>query len=141
MKVREILHSGDFLDYDGNTIRVKFEHYKDIHLNINTTELVTPANGGEYIIEVWVNDNSKEYNYTTFVPGADEFISMNWISLSVIFKEDYINDEGYTVTKYKLTVKAKTGSTTRKGTAEIAVSGYSDVSTYPEFTKTIKITQ
>lgn len=141
MKVREILHSGDFLDYDGNTIRVKFEHYKDIHLNINTTELLIPAIGGEYIIEVWVNDNSKEYKYTTFVPGADEFISMNWISLSVIFNEDYVNDEGYTVTKYKLKVNEKRGDTMRKGTAEITVSGYSDVSTYPEFTKIIKITQ
>lgn len=141
MIVREILHSGDFLDYDGNTIRVKFEHYKDIHLNINTTELVAPANGGEYIIEVWVNDNSEEYKYTTFVPGGDEFDSWKWIEMSIIFNEDYVNDEGYTVTKYKLTVKAKTDSTMRKGTAEIAVSGYSDDLTYPEFTKIIKITQ
>lgn len=140
MKVREILHSGDFLDYDGNTIRVKFEHYKDIHLNINTTELIVPTNGGEYIIEVWVNDNSKSYTYGTAVVD-DEFHSYKWIALNRIFNEVYINDEGYTVTKFKLTVNAKTDSTTRKGTAEITVSGYSDVSTYPEFTKIIKITQ
>ena len=140
MKVREILHSGDFLDYDGNTIRVKFEHYKDIHLNINTTELVAPANGGEYIIEVWVNDNSEKYTYGTAVVD-DEFHSYKWIALTRIFNEEYINDEGYTVTKFKLIVNAKTDSTMRNGSASIYVSGYSDDLTYPEFTKIIKITQ
>lgn len=92
--MKKILHSGQFLDYDGNTIRVTF--YKEKHLWVSTTSIVAPYTGGEYMVEVW-SDIGDAVIYDS---------RYDWIS-DPIFQGSYKNSEGHTVYKYKIQIAGR----------------------------------
>lgn len=91
--MKKILHSGQFLDYDGNTITITF--YQEKHLWVSTTIINAPYTGGEYEVEVWSD-----------VGFADirDFDS-DWVSLRSL--GSYINADGHTVFRYKIIVEGR----------------------------------
>lgn len=92
--MKKILHSGEFLDYDGNTIRVTF--YKEKHLWVSRSSITAPYTGGEYEIEVW-SDIGDAVIYDS---------QYDWIS-DPIFGGSYKNSEGHTVYKYKIQISGR----------------------------------
>lgn len=92
--MKKILHSGEFLDHDGNIIRVSF--YKEKHLWVSTTSIVAPYTGGEYMVEVW-SDIGDAVIYDS---------QYDWIS-DPIFQGSYKNSEGHTVYKYKIQIAGR----------------------------------
>ena len=102
--MKKILHSGQFLDYDGNTIKVTF--YKEKHLWISRRSITSPRSGGDFEVEVWSDAGEAiiyERNY-------------NWVEL--IPNGSYINNEGHSV--YKYIFRVASGSA-RTGTFNVAV--------------------
>lgn len=91
--MKKILHSGEFLDYDGNTIRVSF--YKEYHLWVSTSVISAPYTGGEYDLEVWSDAG--------YVKIRD-FVA-DWFSVRSL--GDYKNDEGLTVSKYRIIITGR----------------------------------
>ena len=108
--MKKILHSGQFLDYDGNTIKVTF--YKEKHLWISKRSIVSPASGGEFEVEVWSDAGEAkiyERNY-------------DWVELET--NGSYINKEGYSVYKYIFRVASNNGvliGSSRTGTFNVGV--------------------
>lgn len=92
--MKKILHSGEFLDYDGNTIRVTF--YKEKHLWVSRSSITAPYTGGEYEVEVW-SDVGDAVIYDS---------QYDWIS-DPIFQGSYKNNEGHTVYKYKIQIAGR----------------------------------
>lgn len=92
--MKKILHSGEFLDHDGNIIRVSF--YKEKHLWVSTTSIVAPYTGGEYTVEVWSDIGDAVIYDSTY----------DWIS-DPIFQGSYKNSEGHTVYKYKIQISGR----------------------------------
>lgn len=102
--MKKILHSGQFLDYDGNTIKVTF--YKEKHLWISKNLIVSPQSGGEFEVEVWSD-------------AGDAIIYENdydWVEL--ISNGAYKNSEGQWVYKYIFKVAA---GSARTGTFSVSV--------------------
>ena len=91
--MKKILHSGEFLDYDGNTIRVSF--YKEYHLWVSTTSITAPYTGGEYDLEVWSDAG--------YVKIRD--FDADWFSVSRL--GNYKNSEGHTVYKYRIIITGR----------------------------------
>ena len=91
--MKKILHSGEFLDYDGNTIRVSF--YKEYHLWVSTSVISAPYTGGEYDLEVWSDAG--------YVDIRD--FDADWFSVRSL--GDYKNDEGLTVSKYRIIITGR----------------------------------
>ena len=92
--MKKILHSGQFLDYDGNTIKITF--YQEKHLWVSTTSITAPYTGGEYEVEVWSD-------------VGDAWIAdsgYDWIS-DPIFINRYTNSEGHAVYKYKIVITGR----------------------------------
>lgn len=92
--MKKILHSGQFLDYDGNTITITF--YQEKHLWVSRTSITTPYTGGEYEVEVWSD-------------VGDAWISdsqSTWVSDPQLLGS-YTNDEGHRVYKYKFVVDGR----------------------------------
>ena len=50
--MKKILHSGEFVNYEGKTIRVSF--YIEKHLWVSRSEIEVSALGGTYDVEVWI---------------------------------------------------------------------------------------
>lgn len=92
--MKKILHSGEFLDHDGNIIKVTF--YQEKHLWVSTTSIVAPYTGGEYIVEVWSDAGDALIYDSTY----------DWIS-DPIFQGSYKNSEGHTVYKYKIQISGR----------------------------------
>lgn len=92
--MKKILHSGQFLDYDGNIIKVTF--YQEKHLWVSRTSIVAPYTGGEYEVEVW-SDVGDAVIYDS---------QYEWIS-DPIFQGSYKNSEGHTVYKYKIQIAGR----------------------------------
>ena len=129
--MKKILHSGQFIDYDGNTIKVSF--YKEYHLWVSRTSITAPYTGGEYDIEIWSD-----------VGDADirDFDS-DWVSLRSL--GSYINADGHTVYKYKIIV-AGSGTLIGSGRTMTLTANISDrlvdTTGYEgDLTKTITITR
>ena len=130
--MKKILHSGQFLDYDGNTIKVTF--YKEKHLWISRNLIVSPLSGGEGEVEVW-SDAGDAIIYER---------DYDWVEL--ISNGSYINSDGHNVYKYIFKVaegSARTGrfSVSVESNWDSEVDGdWNDWDTH-EFDKTITITR
>lgn len=128
----KILHSGEFLDYEGNTIRVTF--YEEKHLWMNMSDIHAPAQGGVYLIHLWSD-----------VGGAFLYSSdYEWVS-NPAYVESYTNKDGYIVNVYRVVI-----SNMPSGTIERSAKLYADVEFYnpdemdgyeDSMIKTITITQ
>lgn len=121
--MKKILHSGQFIDYDGNTIRVSF--YTENHLWVSTTSIWSPYTGGEFTVDVW-SDAGRAYISSS---------STDWITYSV--SKYYITKEGYEATQYKVKIAERpfVGVPNQRGTLNVVVSGDTTL------TKTISITR
>lgn len=108
--MKKILHSGDFLDYNGNTIRVSF--YEEKHLWISRKNLIDlPQAGCELEVEVWSD------------AGTANIVSTptSWINITPITR--YNNKDGYITTKYKIVITSRTtGLTGRTASLKVSVS-------------------
>lgn len=107
--MKKILHSGDFLDYNGNTIRVSF--YEEKHLWISRKNLIDlPHAGCELEVEVWSDAGTAGINPSSF----------NWVSATPTSR--YTNKDGCIVTKYKITVAASQSNIVRGATLMAGVT-------------------
>lgn len=126
--MKKILHSGEFLDYNGNTIRVSF--YEEKHLWISKKNLVDlPKAGCEIEVEVWSD------------AGTANIVSApsSWFNITPIAK--YNNKDGCVVTRYKIVVTGRTTGVSRSASLKVSVSLYSmDFSGYDTTTLTDTIT-
>lgn len=127
--MKKILHSGQFLDYDGNTIKVTF--YKEKHLWVSRTSITTPYTGGEYEVEVW-SDAGDAVIYDS---------AYDWISHPT-FIESFTRN-GCTVYKYKITVAGRPlMGYTQTGDLNVGVETTTDTTGYEgSLNKTITITR
>ena len=121
--MKKILHSGEFLDYDGNTIRVTF--YTETHLWVSKTTIGVPYTGGDITVEVW-SDAGRAYIKSK---------SADWVSHSV--SSYYTTKDGYQATRYKVSVQGREfmGVPNQKATLDVGVNNDSSL------TKTITITR
>ena len=92
--MKKILHSGQFLDYDGNIIRITF--YQEKHLWVSRTSITTPYTGGEYDVEVWSDVGDAYINDSP----------VSWID-DPIYQGSYKNSDGHTVYKYKIKIAGR----------------------------------
>lgn len=126
MKIlKNILHSGDFLAYDGNTIRVTFETRKEINSyitidGINTNTIDAPAKGGTYMVHFWVNDETYLTNYQKVIVGIsyqdftnnEQFVTLTQLS-------DIVLEDGYPHKRYELKVNAVNSPETLTRTGKV----------------------
>lgn len=108
--MKKILHSGQFLDYDGNIIKVTF--YKEKHLWISKRSIESPASGGDFEVEVWSDAGHAEIYERDY----------DWVEL--ISNGAYINNEGHSVYKYIFRVASNNGvliGSSRTATFNVAV--------------------
>jgi hypothetical protein len=93
--MKKILHSGQFLDYDGNTIKITF--YQEKHLWVSRTNITAPYTGGEYDIEIWTDVDG-----TPLLRDGEGNDYKDWLRIGRV--ETYTTQDGYNATKYRLTV-------------------------------------
>lgn len=91
--MKKVLHSGEFLDHDGNTIRVTF--YEEKHLWVSLSSITSPFTGGDYEVEVWSDAGEAE------IYGSP----IDWLTISFI--GSYRNKEGHNVYKYKFSITGR----------------------------------
>lgn len=91
--MKKILHSGQFIDYDGNTIKITF--YQEKHLWVSTSVISAPYTGGEYDLEVWSDAG--------YVDIRD--FDADWFSVRSL--GNYKNSEGHTVDKYRIIITGR----------------------------------
>ena len=120
--MKDILHSGSFLDYDGNTITVTF--YTQTHLWVSNTSIWCPYTGGDYEVEVWSDSGSAEIAPSQY----------SWITLSE--PKTYTNKYGYVVSRYTITIEGRNfvGVPNQRGSLSVRVIG-------DDLKKTISITR
>lgn len=94
--MKKILHSGKFLDYDGNTITITF--YQEKHLWVSRTSIVDGGSGGEYDVDVWSDAGDAEIYITKHDWVECEFVSRT------------VNTDGIPVYKYRFTIASNGGS-------------------------------
>lgn len=105
--MKKILHSGQFLDYDGNIIKVTF--YKEKHLWISKRSIVSPASGGEFEVEVWSDAGEAKIYERDY----------DWVELET--NGSYINKEGHSVYKYIFKVAKNNSGPSRTATFSVGV--------------------
>lgn len=107
--MKKILHSGQFIDYDGNIIKITF--YQEKHLWVSKKYITTPPTGGEIEIEVWSDVGD------AWIAGSE----INWIN-NPVFDGSYENADGNTVYKYKIFVHDRPSfGHTQTGTLDVYV--------------------
>lgn len=131
--MKKILHSGQFLDYDGNTIKITF--YQEKHLWVSTTSITAPYTGGEYEVEVW-SDVGDAVLYDS---------AYDWIS-DPISQGSYMNADGHRVYKYKIQISGRPFvgvSTTGSLNVGVEINDYGQLEGYDreQLKKTITITR
>ena len=131
--MKKILHSGQFIDYDGNTIKITF--YQEKHLWVSRTNITAPYTGGEYEVEVW-SDVGDALIYDS---------AYDWIS-DPISQGSYKNSDGHTVYKYKIQIKGRDFvgvATTGSLNVGVEIYGVDDWNEWDEHTlnRTITITR
>lgn len=131
--MKKILHSGQFLDYDGNIIKITF--YQEKHLWVSRTSIVAPYTGGEYVVEVWSDAGVAYINDST----------VSWID-DPIYQGSYKNSDGHTVYKYKIKIAGRPllGNTqTATFNVMVDISNPEEYNDYDDttLTKTITITR
>lgn len=92
--MKNILHSGEFLDYDGNTIRVTF--YKEKHLWVSRSSITAPPTGGAYEFDVWTDVDG----YPCLRDGEGDDYT-DWVTIRKV--GSYTTKDGCAATKYILT--------------------------------------
>lgn len=98
MAVETLLHSGQFTDYDGNTIKV--EIFKKVDFNVMPASLSFGVVGASSTLSIWSRDGDAEL----YDPQVD------WLSWSQIKAEKLPGSDYYKYT-YRITVTANnTGS-------------------------------
>lgn len=121
--MKKILHSGEFLDHDGNTIRVTF--YTQNNLWISKSVIITPPTGGTYSVEVWSDAGDAEIFDSPY----------DWIE--PIQTGSYINKDGYSVYQYNIIVSGRSElGEERTVTLNVGVDGG-----VGDYNKTITITR
>lgn len=137
--MKKILHSGEFLDYDGNTIKITF--YQEKHLWVSRSSITAPYTGGEYDIDIWTDVEEGE----PYLRDGDGEDYADWLSISRV--ESYTTKDGYTAAKYRLTVIGRKPDSliggTKTGTLTFIIedAGYPDGYEGEPLTKTITITR
>lgn len=125
--MKKILHSGEFVNYEGKTIRVSF--YIEKHLWVSVSEIEVSALGGTYEVEVWSDAGD------ALIYDSQE----SWIGLSS--NGMYVNNEGHNVYKYKITVKRNSvgigGTNPRTGVLNVGVELYYDIASDTEYEDTL----
>jgi hypothetical protein len=125
--MKKILHSGEFVNYEGKTIRVSF--YIEKHLWVSVSEIEVSALGGTYEVEVWSDAGD------ALIYNSQE----SWIGLSS--NGMYVNNEGHNVYKYKITVKRNSvgigGTNPRTGVLNVGVELYYDIASDTEYEDTL----
>jgi hypothetical protein len=125
--MKKILHSGEFVNYEGKTIRVSF--YIEKHLWVSVSEIEVSALGGTYEVEVWSDAGD------ALIYDSQE----SWIGL--YSNGMYVNNEGHNVYKYKITVKRNSvgigGTNPRTGVLNVGVELYYDIASDTEYEDTL----
>lgn len=118
MIITETLHSGEFLDYEGNIIRVTFTKDKELGIFLSPSTVNVGKDGGEFIIEAYINVADGKLSGTSVMGDA-----YSWgVTLQSMYKDDYVNADGYTVHKYKLTIPKNTSGTARESKDDVGFS-------------------
>jgi hypothetical protein len=134
MIITKTLHSGEFLDYEGNIIRVTFTKDTELELFFSQYTVDVGKDGGEFIIETYIN-NAGDYSFISSVTGN----AFRWgVSFSSMFNDEYVNADGFTVHKYKLTIPQNTTGKARESKGEVGLTYNYNGS---ELKKTITIKQ
>lgn len=134
MIITKTLHSGEFLDYEGNIIRVTFTKDEELELFFSQYTVDVGKDGGEFIIEAYIN-NAGDYSFISGVTGN----AFRWgVSFSSMFNDEYVNADGFTVHKYKLTIPQNTTGKARESKGEVGLTYNYNGS---ELKKTITIKQ
>lgn len=121
--MKKILHSGKFLDYDGNTITVSF--YTQTHLWVSRSSITALHTGGTYAVEVWSDAGDAEIFNSPY----------DWIE--PIQTGSYINSDGYRVYQYNIIVSGTpVAGNIKTGTLNVGVDGG-----VGDYNKTITITR
>ena len=128
--MKKILHSGQFLDYDGNIIKITF--YQEKHLWVSNANLRAGFFGGVIEFELWSDAG---------IPAIRDH-DYGWIS-DPTPKGSYVNSDGITVYKYSITVsKNPVVNSSRSAELVVYVEANTDLNGYEgELTRTITITQ
>lgn len=132
--MKRVLHSGEFLDYDGNTIRVTF--YNEKHLWVSPTQFTDlPKKGCSIDVDVWSDAGGGTFNTSN---------TSSWVKIETISKVGK-NRYGYDVFRLRFTVSENKSSWTRTGNISITFSpnNLENKSEYDStsLTKIITITQ
>lgn len=118
MIITETLHSGEFLDYEGNIIRVTFTKDKELGIFLSPSTVDVGKDGGEFIIEAYINVAGETISGTSLTGDA-----YRWgVKLQGMFYDDYVNADGYTVSKYKLTIPQNTTGKARESKDDVVFS-------------------
>lgn len=121
--MKNILHSGQFLDYDGNTITITF--YTQTHLWVSRSSITALHTGGTFAVEVWSDAGDAEIFDSPY----------DWIE--PIQTGSYINSDGYRVHQYNIIVSGTpVAGSIKTGTLNVGVDGG-----VGDYNKTISITR
>lgn len=117
MIITKTLHSGEFLDYEGNIIRVTFTEDRELEIFLSPSTVNVGKDGGEFIIEAYINVAGGNISGTSLTGNA-----FRWgVKLQGMFYDDYVNADGYTVSKYKLTIPENTSGKARESKGEVGL--------------------
>lgn len=134
MILTKTLHSGEFLDYEGNIIRVTFSKDEELEIFLSPSTINVGKDGGEFIIEAYINVAGEEISASSLTGNA-----YTWgVKLQGMFYDDYVNADGYTVSKYKLTIPKNTSGKARESKGDV---GFSHTYNGTRLEKTITIKQ
>ena len=128
--MKKILHSGQFLDYDGNIIKITF--YQEKHLWVSNDTQRVGFFGGVIEFELWSDAG---------IPAIRDH-EYGWLS-DPTPTGSYVNSDGITVYKYSITVSRNPVlNSTRSASLVVYVEANTDLNGYEgELTRTITITQ
>lgn len=131
--MKKILHSGQFIDYDGNMIKITF--YQEKHLWVSKKYITTPYTGGECEVEVWSDVGDAWISDSSY----------SWIS-DPVSQGSYKNADGHTVYKYKITVQGRPATGHKQSgtlSVNVEINDYGQLEGYDteQLKKTITITR
>ena len=104
-----LLHSGEFVDYDGNIVTIEF--FKKVDLNTNPSSLTFSDAGGFKSLTIWSRDGDAEL----YDPQVD------WLSYQQIHSEPVVGTDYYKYT-YKIICDSNSGDE-RSSVLHIGIEG------------------
>ena len=118
MIITKTLHSGEFLDYEGNIIRVTFTEDRELGIFLSPSTVNVSKDGGVFIIEAYINVADGKISGTQVTGNA-----YSWgVMLQSMSYDDYVNADGYTVSKYKLIIPQNTSGKARESKDDVGFS-------------------